>query len=89
MASKSTIAKMAHIEKLVKKYEAKRKELKAEGRYAELALLPRNSSKTRHRNLCKLTGRSRSYYRKFGLSRIKLREFAEQGLIPGMRQSSW
>lgn len=89
MASKSTIEKMKHIKALVAKYAAKRAELKKAGDYQALALLPRNSSKTRLRRLCRLTGRSRANYRKFGVSRIMLRELAHQGKIPGMKKSSW
>jgi small subunit ribosomal protein S14 len=89
MASKSTIEKMKHIEELVKKYAEKRKELKEAGDYVALARLPRNSSQTRLRRLCQLTGRSRAVYRKFGISRIMLRELAHQGKIPGMKKASW
>lgn len=55
----------------------------------KLAALPRNSAKIRVRNRCKLTGRSRSYYRKFGLSRVELRNMASFGEIPGLVKSSW
>ena len=55
----------------------------------KLAELPRNSSPTRVRNRCSLTGRPRGYYRKFRLSRIALRELASSGQIPGMLKSSW
>jgi len=55
----------------------------------KLAELPRNSSKTRVRNRCSLTGRPRGYYRKFKLSRIAVRELASSGQIPGMVKSSW
>ncbi len=55
----------------------------------KLQSLPRNSSICRHRNRCKLTGRSHGYLRKFGLSRIKFREFAVKGDIPGLKKSSW
>ena len=89
MASKSTIAKMKRIEALIAKYAAKRLRLKEEGDLGGLARLPRNSSPTRLRNLCKLTGRSRGYYRKFGISRIKLKELANQGVIPGLKKASW
>ncbi len=89
MASKSTIVKMKHIEELIKKYADKRKELKEAGDYVGLARLPRNSSQTRLRRICQLTGRSRSVYRKFGISRIMLRELAHQGKIPGMKKASW
>ncbi len=55
----------------------------------KLAALPRNSSRTRARNRCELSGRPRGYYRKLKMSRIALRELALQGLIPGMVKSSW
>lgn len=89
MASKSTVAKMKHIEELVDRYAEKRAQLKKEGNYAELHLLPRNSSRTRYRNFCKITGRTRAYYRKFGISRIMVRELANKGMIPGLKKSSW
>lgn len=89
MASKSTIEKMDRIEKTVQKYADKRHALKAAGEYGALQRLPRDASPTRHRRLCKLTGRSRSVYRKFKISRIKLRELALEGKIPGMRKASW
>jgi small subunit ribosomal protein S14 len=60
--------------------------LKAQQKLAEM---PRNSSKTRIKNRCELTGRSRAYYRKLKLCRNQLRELASQGLIPGMVKSSW
>ena len=87
--------------KLVAQYAAKRKTLKAlaadlnkpaEERFAarlKLAQLPRNSSATRMRNRCELTGRARGYYRKLKVCRNMLRELASQGLIPGMVKSSW
>ncbi|MBO4285427.1 MAG: 30S ribosomal protein S14 [Alphaproteobacteria bacterium] len=68
------------------------KELAAEERFQatlKLAAMPRNSAKIRIRNRCKLTGRSRSYYRKFGLSRVELRDLASFGEIPGLVKSSW
>jgi len=89
MASKSKIEKMKRNAKLVEKYAAKREQLKKEGDYAALAKLPRNSSPTRYRRLCKLTGRSRGVYRKFQISRIMLRDMALDGYIPGMKKSSW
>ena len=55
----------------------------------KLAELPRNSSKTRIRNRCEITGRPRAYYRKLGVSRIALRELGSKGLIPGLVKSSW
>jgi len=87
--------------RMAQKYATKRAELKSrvrdlslapEERFQaslELAKLPRNSSPTRIRNRCELTGRPRAYYRKFRLSRIKLRELASVGQIPGMVKSSW
>lgn len=89
MASKSTITRNDKVKALVEKYAAKRRELKEAGNYLELQKLPRSSSSTRVRNLCALTGRSRSVYRKFKISRIMLRELALQGKIPGMRKASW
>jgi len=87
--------------RLVKKYAVKRTELKSvildmskseeERRDARIRLnkLPRNSSPSRMRNRCKLTGRPHGYYRKFGLGRNKLREAAMQGDIPGLVKASW
>ena len=96
MAKTSAINRQKKREKLVRKYAAKRQELKrqskdqslsAEERMAalqKLAKLPRNGAPTRLRNRCNLTGRPRGYYRKLGMSRVALRELASQGLIPGM-----
>jgi len=89
MSSKSTIVRNERIAKTVAKYAEKRRALKAAGDYAGLAQLPRDASPTRLRNLCALTGRSRGVYRKFRLSRIKLRELALEGKVPGMRKASW
>lgn len=89
MSSKSTIVRNERIAKTVAKYAEKRRALKKAGDYAGLAQLPRDASPTRLRNLCALTGRSRSVYRKFKLSRIKLRELALEGKVPGMRKASW
>ncbi len=89
MASKSTSVRMAKIKKTIEKYADLRRKLKAEGDYAGLQKLPRNASPTRYRNHCALTGRTRSVYRKFGISRIKLRELALEGKVPGMRKASW
>ena len=86
---------------LVKKYAAKRAELKAviedssksdEERYEaglKLQSLPRNSAPSRQRNRCALTGRPRGTFRKFGLGRTKLREIAMRGEIPGITKASW
>lgn len=76
-------------QKLVEKYAKKRAELKAAGDYIGLARLPRNSSKVRLHNRCKLTGRPKGYMRQFGVSRITFREMANNGLIPGVTKASW
>ena len=89
MAKESMKARQAKREKLVKKYEAKRAELKEAGDYAALSALPRNSSKVRLRNRCKMTGRARAYSRQFGVSRLVFREWALNGKIPGVTKSSW
>lgn len=89
MASKGKFEKMNRIRKAVDKYAERRRELKEKGDYAALQQLPRDASPTRLRNTCALTGRSRAVYRKFNLSRIKLRELALQGKVPGMRKASW
>lgn len=101
MAKTSSIDKNRKRTQLVKRLAAKRARLKAaasdkdappEERFAarlKLAEMPRNSSATRIKNRCELTGRPRSYYRKFKLSRIALRDLASQGQIPGMVKSSW
>ncbi|WP_169568526.1 30S ribosomal protein S14 [Sneathiella limimaris] len=101
MAKKSAVERDLKRRRLVEKYAAKREALKAiindesqpqEERFAarlKLAELPRNSSKTRVRNRCELTGRPRGVYRKFKLSRIGLRDMASAGQIPGVVKSSW
>lgn len=75
--------------KTVAKYAEKRKALKEAGDYEALQKLPRNASPIRMHNRCKLTGRPRGYVRTFGISRVMLREMANQGLIPGVRKASW
>ena len=101
MAKKSAIQKNLKRIKLVKKYAKKRAVLKAEflnvnnsdevrfAAYEKLQKLPRNSSPSRVTRRCKLTGRPHAVYRKFGLSRIKLREAAMRGDVPGLVKSSW
>ena len=88
-------------EKMVAQYAAKRAALKAKmadknaspeeifEASIKLAKLPRNSSKTRVHNRCKLTGRSRGVYRKLEISRIELRRLSSEGQVPGMKKSSW
>jgi small subunit ribosomal protein S14 len=89
MSKKSIIARQAKRERMVARYAEKRKRLKEAGDYQGLALLPRNSSPVRLKNRCKLTGRPRAYLRRFGLSRIKFREMALAGKIPGVKKTSW
>jgi small subunit ribosomal protein S14 len=101
MAKKSAVNNNAKRTKLSKQMAGKRARLKAiatdreapeEERFAaqlKLSEMPRNSSKTRLRNRCELTGRPRGNYRKFKLSRIALRQLASAGQIPGMVKSSW
>ncbi|MES2225616.1 MAG: 30S ribosomal protein S14 [Patescibacteria group bacterium] len=89
MAKASQIARNIKKEKLVAKYAVKRAELKAAGDSAGLQKLPRNSSATRVKNRCAVTGRSRGYMRSFGLSRIAFRELAREGKIPGVKKASW
>ena len=101
MAKKSMIAREVKRAKLVNKYDAKRKALKEiirnpeasfedkENAQIQLQKLPRDSSSVRMRNRCKLTGRPHGYYRKFGLSRNKLRESTMRGDVPGLTKASW
>jgi len=101
MAKTSMIERNNKRKRLAKKYQTRRTRLKAiaadrslpaEERFAarlKLAELPRNSSPTRVRNRCDLTGRPRGYYRKLRMSRIAMRDLGSQGLIPGMIKSSW
>jgi small subunit ribosomal protein S14 len=101
MAKKSMVLRDAKRAKLVQRYAKKRQELKAiiarpksrpEDKLAaqdKLQSLPRDSSPSRMRSRCSITGRSRGYYQKFGLSRTKLRELTLEGNIPGMRKASW
>jgi small subunit ribosomal protein S14 len=89
MSKKSIIARQRKREKMVAKYADKRKALKEAGDYTALALLPRDSSPVRLKNRCLLTGRPKAYIRKFGLSRIKFRELALAGRIPGVTKASW
>jgi small subunit ribosomal protein S14 len=101
MAKTSSMEKNKRRRQLVAQHADKRKRLKeiasdlsrpAEERFAarlKLAEMPRNSSATRIRNRCELTGRARGYYRKLKMCRNKLRELSSQGMIPGMVKSSW
>ncbi|WP_028928103.1 30S ribosomal protein S14 [Pseudoxanthomonas suwonensis] len=101
MAKTSMVNRDAKREKLAKKYAAKREELKKivasqTASYQEkieaatkLQKLPRDSSPSRQRNRCELSGRPRGVYRKFGLGRNKLREATMRGDVPGLRKASW
>lgn len=101
MAKKSMIARETKRSKLIKKYDSKRSTLKEilrsptstfeekESAQIQLQKLPRDSSKSRLRNRCNLTGRPHGYYRKFGLSRNKLREATMRGDVPGLTKASW
>lgn len=89
MARKSNVARDQKRQKMIQKYAAKRAELKALGDQEGLAKLPRNSSPTRWKNRCVMTGRPHGYMRQFGLSRISFREHASKGEIPGVTKSSW
>jgi small subunit ribosomal protein S14 len=101
MAKTSAIEKNKRRQRLSKRYAGRRARLRAiardkskpmEERFAatlKLAEMPRNSSSTRVRNRCEVTGRPRGFYRKHKLSRIALRELGSRGLIPGLVKSSW
>ena len=89
MARESIIARERKKEKLVAKYADKRKALKEAGDWEGLDKLPRNSSRVRLHNRCKLTGRPKGYMRKFGISRVTFREMAGEGKIPGVTKASW
>jgi len=101
MAKKSKVVKNIQRQDKVKRYAKKRADLKAivkdpntsyaEKRlaYQKLEKIPRDANPIRIRNRCNLTGRPRGYYRRFGLSRISLREMANNGMIPGVTKASW
>ncbi len=89
MAKESMKAREVKRQKLVDKYAEKRRVLKAAGDFEGLQKLPKNSSPVRLHNRCKLTGRPKGYMRQFGISRVKFRELANKGLIPGVRKASW
>lgn len=89
MAKESMKAREVKRAKLVARYAEKRAQLKKDGNWAALSELPRNSSKVRMRNRCKLSGRPRGYMRLFGLSRNQFREMALNGKIPGVTKASW
>lgn len=101
MAKKSKIAKNEQRAELVERYAERRAELKKvindpdasydekRAAYAAIAKMPRDASPTRYRNRCGVSGRPRGYFRKFGMSRVALRELAHKGELPGVRKASW
>lgn len=89
MARESLKARERKREKLVARYAEKRKALKEAGDWVGLDKLPRNSSRVRLHNRCKMTGRPKGYMRKFGISRVTFREMASAGKIPGVTKASW
>ena len=100
MAKQSMIQREYKRERLVIKYTNKRTLLKQKLKvstsykekidlYKKLGKIPKNAMPSRHRNRCWATGRSRAFYRDFGLSRHVLREMAHEGMIPGLTKSSW
>ena len=89
MAKKAMVERELKRQKLVDKYAAKRAELKAKGDYIGLSKLPKNSAPARLHNRCSITGRPHGYIGKFGISRIKFRELAYKGEIPGVKKASW
>ena len=89
MAKKSVIARDLKRARMVAKYAEKRKALKEAGDYDALDKLPRNASPVRLHNRCMLTGRPKGYMRKFGICRVKFREMALDGKIPGVTKASW
>ncbi|RYE21178.1 MAG: 30S ribosomal protein S14 [Sphingobacteriales bacterium] len=89
MARESVKARQRKRERMVAQYAEKRAALKAAGDQAGLDKLPKNSSPTRLKNRCQITGRPKGYMRQFGLGRVMFREMALAGLIPGVRKASW
>ena len=101
MAKKSMIERDKKRERIVKKYASKREELKEAARQAyikgeipwdiqsKLQSLPRNASPVRVQSRCRICGRARAVYRRFGLCRLCLRKYAMQGYVPGLSKASW
>ncbi len=100
MAKKSMLEREKRRKKLADKYMSERMDLKEQFRLAQSPIdkleiqrliqrLPRNSAPTRQRNRCRVTGRPRGYYADFGLCRNLFREWAHEGLLPGVVKSSW
>lgn len=89
MAKKCWIARNKRKQETVEKYAKLREELKKQGDYVGLSMLPRDASPTRTVNRCSATGRRRGYLRRFDMSRLTFREMASHGLLPGVTKSSW
>ena len=101
MAKKSKIIKNIKRQKIVELYSKRRAKLLSIAKdlnssidekrlaYFKIEQMPRDANPIRIRNRCNLTGRPRGYYRRFGLSRISLRELASQGKVPGLKKASW
>lgn len=89
MAKKAWIERNKRKAETVKKYAARRAEMKARGDYAGLTKLPKDASPVRVVNRCSVSGRRHAYLRKFGVSRLTFREAALNGLIPGVTKASW
>ena len=89
MAKKSKIAREKQRQEVVARYADKRAALKAAGDYEGLQKLPRDASRTRLRNRDAVDGRPRGYIRKYKMSRVRFREMAHKGQIPGVRKASW
>ncbi|WP_050183414.1 30S ribosomal protein S14 [Domibacillus robiginosus] len=89
MAKKSKVVKEKKRQVMVARYAELRWELKEKGDYEALRKLPRDSSPTRLKSRCEITGRPRGYLRKFKMSRIAFREYAHKGQVPGVKKASW
>ena len=89
MSRKSVVARQKKRERMVAKFASKRKALKESGDYKALDKLPKNASPVRLKNRCGLTGRPKGYVRFFGISRVKFRELASAGRLPGVTKASW
>ena len=89
MAKRSKVVRDEKQRKLVEIYAEKRAQLKAAGDYEGLNKLPKDASPVRLRNRDSIDGRPRAYMRKFGISRIKFRELAHKGELPGVKKASW
>ena len=95
MAKKAMVQKNLKVARTIDKYAEKRAELKDRARkgdreaLVEFSKLPRNASPTRLRNRCQVNGRPRGYMREFGISRVMFRQLAGEGMIPGVKKSSW